>query len=336
MAEGYTDLREKLEFKLKNKTESYDCKNKRLDTKCSYYSSQYHTIDEELAILNLIRKGIKQVQLFDDEQCKKIEEKINKVVDRAEKGKYKICTVDRAPLRNKYFFGEGYTYGSRLAKRGPGMERLFRLGEVDPIPSWVTRLIIKPLVQCGIVAEDFVNSAVINDYRPGGCIVSHIDPVHIFDRPIVSVSFMSDSVLSFGCKFSFKPIRASKPVFCLPLLRGCVTVLSGFAADEITHCVRPEDTIARRAVIILRRVLPNAPRVGCDEPLSQINTLSSNKDGDVIDENNVNPLSRMRDKEKHNRKRPALTFPCDDDNKNGEDDNDDRCISKTARINTKE
>ena len=28
---------------------------------------------------------------------------------------------------------------------------------------------------------------------------------------------------------------------------------SGFAADEITHCVRPEDTVARRAVILLRR-----------------------------------------------------------------------------------
>lgn len=44
-------------------------------------------------------------------------------------------------------------------------------------------------------------------------------------RPIVSVSFMSDSALSFGCKFSFKPIRVSKPILCLPLSRGCVTIL---------------------------------------------------------------------------------------------------------------
>ena len=28
---------------------------------------------------------------------------------------------------------------------------------------------------------------------------------------------------------------------------------SGYAADNITHCVRPEDTKDRRAVIILRR-----------------------------------------------------------------------------------
>lgn len=72
---------------------------------------------------------------------------------------------------------------------------------------------------------DFVNSAVINDYLPGGCIVSHIDPIHIFDRPIVSISFMSDSALSFGCKFSFRPIRVSKPILALPLSKGCVTLL---------------------------------------------------------------------------------------------------------------
>lgn len=35
----------------------------------------------------------------------------------------------------------------------------------------------------------------------------------------------------------------------------------GYAADKITHCVRPEDTRYRRAAIIFRRVLPNAPRL---------------------------------------------------------------------------
>lgn len=49
--------------------------------------------------------------------------------------------------------------------------------------------------------------------------------VVIMYRPIISVSFMSDSALSFGCKFSFKPIRVSKPILCLPLSRGCVTIL---------------------------------------------------------------------------------------------------------------
>jgi hypothetical protein len=90
--------------------------------------------------------------------------------------------IIRFSYYDRYFFGEGYTYGSQLSKRGPGMERLYPPGEVDPIPDWVHKLVIKPLVKANVVPEGFINSAVINDYQPGGCIVSHIDPIHIFDR----------------------------------------------------------------------------------------------------------------------------------------------------------
>ena len=154
-----------------------------------------------------------------------IEQQIDDVVILGAQGVYKKKTLDTAPLRNKYFFGEGYTYGSQMSKKGPGMERLHPKGEVDPIPKWIFDLVVDPLVKANIIPEGFVNSAVINDYLPGGCIVSHIDPPHIFDRPIVSVSFFSDSALCFGCKFSFKPIRVSKPVLALPVARGCVTCL---------------------------------------------------------------------------------------------------------------
>jgi len=171
------------------------------------------------------QSGITQRRLFSEEQCEVIEKKIDEVVAIANRGVYKEHTVDRAPLRNKYFFGEGYTYGSQLAKKGPGMERLYPKGEVDDIPQWIEDLVMKPIVKAGLVPDGFFNSAVINDYMPGGCIVSHIDPPHIFDRPIVSVSFFSDSALSFGCKFSFRPIRTSEPVYVLPIDRGCVTLI---------------------------------------------------------------------------------------------------------------
>jgi alkylated DNA repair protein alkB family protein 5 len=69
-----------------------------------------------------------------------------------------------------------------MKKRGPGNERLYPKGEVDPIPDWIFELIVDPLVKAGIIPEGFVNSAVTNDYLPGGCIVSHIDPPQIFDR----------------------------------------------------------------------------------------------------------------------------------------------------------
>ena len=61
--------------------------------------------------------------------------------------------MDLAPLRNKYFFGEGYTYGSQLERKGPGMERLYPEGFVDPVPQWVKQLVIKPLEDAKIIEK---------------------------------------------------------------------------------------------------------------------------------------------------------------------------------------
>ncbi|GFO38906.1 RNA demethylase alkbh5 [Plakobranchus ocellatus] len=268
MATGsITDLRSKIHSSHSRNTGPF---NKKTNSKTSHShgsknapKSKYddYNTEEREQELQKVKSGIAQHPLFTEDQCKQIEKKIDKVVKLSDLGLYKEHTVDRAPLRNKYFFGEGYTYGSQLAKRGPGNERLYCKGDVDEIPKWIHKLVIRPLSEANIIPEDFVNSAVINDYKPGGCIVSHIDPPHIFERPIASVSFFSESALSFGCKFTFKPIRVSKPVLTLPLSRGCVTLLSGYAADHITHCIRPEDVTARRAVIILRRVREDAPRL---------------------------------------------------------------------------
>ena len=169
--------------------------------------------------------SIQQQQLFDIKECEKIESMIEDVCRQADQGMYKTHTVDRSALRSKYFFGEGYTYGAQLDKRGPGNEKLYAKGEVDPIPQWIFDLVVKPLVKKKLIPKHFVNSAVINDYLPGGCIVSHIDPPHIFERPIVTVSFLSDSALCFGCKFEYKPMRVSKPVVRVPLARGAATLI---------------------------------------------------------------------------------------------------------------
>ncbi|CAB4054402.1 ALKBH5 [Lepeophtheirus salmonis] len=201
-------------------------------------------------------------KLYDGDACRRIENEIEKVVLKAERGDYKPCTVDRSPLRIKYFFGEGYVYGNQMERRGPGNERLYPKGEVDPIPSWIHDYIERPMVKAGIIREGFVNSAVINIYLPGGCIVSHIDPPQIFDRPIVTASFLSESALSFGCRFNFRPMRISHPILRVPIGRG-----TGFAADGITHCIRPEDVRHRRAVVILRHVPESAPRLTHSELL---------------------------------------------------------------------
>ena len=223
---SYTDLREKLNSTPHRKQHLENRKRRREQISGSHrqHSTHERPYDRDVE-LQKVHQGIRQRILFDKEECEKIEEKIDEIVELANSGTYRSRTVDRAPLRVKYFFGEGYTYGKQLTERGPGQERLFPRGEVDEIPEWIFELVISRLEKAGIVPKGFVNSAVINDYQPGGCIVSHIDPPHIFDRPIVSCSFFSESSLSFGCKFSFKPIRTSTPVLTLPLPRGCVTTL---------------------------------------------------------------------------------------------------------------
>ena len=218
------DLREKLNQNSKYLRQK-SLENRKRKNGDHYGSYRHQTAQDKQAELQKVHEGIRQRILFDNEECDKIESKIDEVVESGKRAEYRAFTVDRAPLRVKYFFGEGYTYGKQLDEKGPGRERLYAKGEVDAIPDWINVLVISRLVKAGIVPEGFVDSAVINDYQPGGCIVSHIDPAHIFDRPIVSCSFMSASSLSFGCKFSFKPIRTSTPVLSLPLPRGSVTVL---------------------------------------------------------------------------------------------------------------
>ena len=173
---------------------------------------------------DLVRSGLKQFVFFSDQDCQILEQMIDDEVV-AKIDTFKNCTVDRAPLRNKYFFGEGYTYGDQMRRKGPGMEELYPKGFVDEIPEWVTQFVIKPLEKANIIPKDFVNSCVINDYLAGGCITSHIDPKQLFDRPIYTISLMSDSALSFGVRFSFKPIRCSRPVYRVPLKRGCITAI---------------------------------------------------------------------------------------------------------------
>ena len=203
--------------------------NKKKDEYDDSPKSKYDfmTADEREREIKKIMSGIEQHDVFSIEECIKIERKIDEVATAASEGKYKKHTVDKTPLRDKYFFGEGYTYGAQLKHRsnGPGLERVYAKGEVDEIPVWIHDMVIKPLVKKKYIPENFINSAVINDYRPGGCIVSHIDPPHIFHRPIYTISFTSDSYLCFGCKFVFKPMRVSKPIVALPVSRGGLTAI---------------------------------------------------------------------------------------------------------------
>ena len=53
----------------------------------------------------------------------------------------------------------------------------------------------------------------------------------------------------------------SSPTARISVKRGWCLSMTGYAANEITHCIRPEDIQHRRAVIILRHVPESAPRM---------------------------------------------------------------------------
>lgn len=136
MAAEYGDLRKKLQ--LTHETNSSSTSRSTNKEKERRYDKE---TDSYLDTLRKLHEGIQQRRLFSDDESKEIEKKIEEVVAIGEKGLYKKYTVDRAPLRNKYFFGEGYTYGSQMLRKGPGMEKLYPKGEVDEIPGWVNDLV---------------------------------------------------------------------------------------------------------------------------------------------------------------------------------------------------
>lgn len=213
----------------------------------------------------LTQESMKSTALFSPEECLQLEELIDQVVIDAQRGLFKERTVDLTPMRNKYFFGFAYTYGAQKEHPGArGIEAVWPPEETSEIPDWIREMIVSRLEAKKIVPRGWINSATINDYSPGGCIVSHIDPPHLFDRPIISVSFFSDCNLVFGTSFSFpreakQEIETSIPVLVHPCQRGYATVLKGYSANKITHAIRPCDLPSRRASIILRRVMPTAP-----------------------------------------------------------------------------
>lgn len=224
---------------------------------------QWEAEDPEVA--SKVRESCKvHTGFWSEEACAKIEADIESLAVMAKAGHFREKTVDRTPLRSKYFFGYGYTYGSQISKKGD--EQILPPELIDPVPDFIYDKLILPLEEQGMVREGWINSAVVNDYRPGGMIVSHVDPPKLFARPIFISSFFAEGRLVFGSRFSFPnkggPPHTTAPKCICPMPRGSLTIMDGFSADGITHGIRPQDLEGRRVSIVLRHVFPNAPRLG--------------------------------------------------------------------------
>eukprot|EP00662_Eupelagonemidae_sp_cell21_P029122 gene29122-biopygen81451 len=74
----------------------------------------------------------------------------------------------------------------------------------------------------------------INDYMPGGFIVSHIDPPQLFHRPIITSSFRSGCALSFDCVFTFDGgvPSVTEPAAKGGMRRGDALSIEGYGKDS--------------------------------------------------------------------------------------------------------
>ncbi|XP_032125107.1 RNA demethylase ALKBH5, partial [Sapajus apella] len=91
------------------------------------------------------------------------------------------------------------------------------------------------------------------------------------------------------------------PVVCLLFMVTCsVFLFSGYAADEITHCIRPQDIKERRAVIILRKTRLDAPRLETKSLSSSV--LPPSYASDRLSGNNRDPA--LKPKRSHRKADP--------------------------------
>lgn len=161
--------------------------------------------------------GIKQCNVLNETELSQIE---SNVYDELHKVRTSH-TRDHEPhkSRTKLFFGYRYSYGK-------GTTTLL-YEDVDPIPTWIHALIntLRKKKICGDIDQ-----VTINHYETTNASIGvHQDSIALFERPIYSLRLLSDSVLSFGCKGL--GMKKTHEYVGIPLKRGIVTVMEGFAAD---------------------------------------------------------------------------------------------------------
>merc|ERR1711871_15037 len=155
--------------------------------------------------------------------------------------------------RLKVFLGYRYAYGATKT-----VSRLFNdVDALDSVPL-VDRLrdVISNELHL-VPSPDFINQSVMNFYMDrNSCLGVHQDEKKLFRRPIISIRLFSSSILSFGCK----GMGMQETPSYIPIHQGVgtITVMEGFAANNMVHCIRAKDITAKSLSIIFRRVTDEA------------------------------------------------------------------------------
>lgn len=167
-----------------------------------------------------------------------------------------LRTLDKNEQRKrlKLFLGYRYAYG-----RTKTNSRIFK--DVDPIKNVPLVETLRAHIEdgLGLVPKGFIDQSVMNYYlAKNSCLGVHQDEKRLFHRPICSVRLFSDSVLSFGCKgFGMQETPNFIPI---PQSRGTITLMEGWAANNMVHCIRSRDIKEKSLSIIFRKVTDRAVR----------------------------------------------------------------------------
>ena len=221
--------------------------------------------------------GVRQyVGIFTEDELRSFEEHVGQMIAHDER--WLENTLDVSPpgatgdrkARTKYFFPK-YTYGAgHTPKRGdceavplPPGEACPRCGgkqtlvteQCNDIPAWIFQpdgpCLASILVKLGILENGWANSAILNVYnKRGGKLLVHFDSPHLFERPIIAIGLFSSKRLSFGVAgLGMQPqehhCEVEEP-------RGSVTIMEGYAANLINHCVKP---VREKVVSLLLRCM---------------------------------------------------------------------------------
>jgi alkylated DNA repair dioxygenase AlkB len=154
-----------------------------------------------------------------------------------------LAIIDRQPwiaeLRRRV-----QHYGYRYDYRRHAIDRSMYLG---PLPDWAARLAGR-LYRDGL-APYVPDQVIVNEYRPGQGIASHVDCVPCFGDTILSLS------LGSVCVMEFTRLRSAEKL-ALPLEPGSLLALRGEARYRWKHGIpaRKADLYRGRAIERRRRV----------------------------------------------------------------------------------
>ena len=137
--------------------------------------------------------------------------------------------------RTKLFYDYKYSYLKDKKNPSGIFKTTNQPGEGRP--EWLIKLAEEIRKKVDPDRIEPFDQIVFNCYGKAGSIAVHQDSKDLFERPIVSLRLFDSSVLSFGAYGVGMIDREYK----VPLPRGVVTLMEGFAADNISHCIKAED-----------------------------------------------------------------------------------------------